>query len=1611
MPGPVVGRHPLAGALLLLILTGCGAVLTAGIAGGVLGLAGGKSGGGRVGPPTVGAASETANASSGTVAIDFTLSSPMAQSASVGVAYSTDGKTFSPASALSFTGPNGPVNASSVPASPSGIPYTFVWNSSRDLPAVLKPGVTLEILIDGTVAFTFAPILVDDTNVPAVSSVLLPSLPGGASVYADDQFGGSIPISVTVAQAQGNAVTLQVLYSTNGFATTNTAAGILTQLGNPTAPVSLSSVPAPATGATYTFSFDSSGNGLGTTTTQPLTLRFVAVENVSAGEVPKQSPPLDLALTVDNAFFTASLFLPAGTQVTDNVQVPFALFSAAQDPLVVSFSYSLDGGSSWQAATPITNEPPGDVTNPPGPLSSSPSGTNHVFIWNAWFDMLANGNSVASSSGVELSASVTNTRTGVVKGTSGSLIATPEFSVDQRLIYTIFDRNPAALNGVSPPTNARLIAPLGIAFAPIPQKLFFCDEGSNLVLVVDAPGTPQAKLNTAFGGGIESSPGSLAPNFALTFPTDVAAATDGTIYVTGSVQGQQTLFRVDGATPIVTFLDGAGVGATTSNLAARFVCLEPSQNGGKGLLYCVENEKLSGSTWSIIRSVTPDGSQPPATIAGGTTNPDVAGVSTAENAAATQASIKPLGIAANFNVVPGLVFFTDALSLPTPVVRALNVTTSPIEFCGVTVAGTSVATVVSTGLTANPAAPSIRIAIDPNSPTLYVSTNGAASAEIYDVVDGGNFAVVTSLVGTGTIGFAGDGGPPLLALCNPQFMASDGVGGLFFTDSTGRVRHEVPTPAPGTVSTVAGGLLNEGDGQPACAAQFSLPSAIAAVPGGFVVSELTSLVVRFVDGTSTIIQTVAGNGTSGIAPNVPPPPSPLPALGQPFGGPTGLASDPSGDVFVSQPEDSVVQELVPQAGGGYAVVRAAGSGLYGVPTDGMAATSQPLLASRALGFGSGCLVIPQSTTIAGQAPGFVSAVNMGNAASAPGITWGQTIPAGAIFRVAGALSGGAVVDSTTSGQIALNAGLPSPAGAAVSTKGEIYFCDSINDEVYRVDPSGHILLVAGNRFTTAPAANDGDGLAPTALGVKISAPQGVAILNTSVDVLYIYDSGNDRIRIANLDPTNPVTLHGMTINANTITTVAGSGKPPGANGNNDDGPATKGLLTLEGFVTSMVVQNGSLYFADQGAARIRVVDDAGTIRTFAGGGSLDGDAPAPGIPNASPGRTADNAGLTRPTALAVAPDGTYYVMDSGRIRVVDPNSTTVTRIAGTAFQESLGDGGPAIDASFEYRTENTAAPVVTSDFDGPRQIALAPLLAPSVGVLTSLILVADTMASEVRVVNTGGNMVMLGNGTIPLPAGGVVSLPQPPVSLDGPFGAHGTTDGLEGVAINSSGIVVVSDIKAGKFNLLVAYNLGNATQPLRCMDGTGTVQTTLAPGSWAALISATDTTVFGSLGGNRPANLAFLPGGGVLAFDLGNEPGITATTDNVWALAVSPGGNQSAFGRSLTPGTAVQITNGQFTRLRGIASDPTTSDLYVCDRGDPANLLGGATSAFVYRIRASDGDLIAVAGLGLEGFSGDGGLATQAELSYPFSLGVDGTGSVYVLDSGNARVRRLRKFP
>jgi sugar lactone lactonase YvrE len=89
----------------------------------------------------------------------------------------------------------------------------------------------------------------------------------------------------------------------------------------------------------------------------------------------------------------------------------------------------------------------------------------------------------------------------------------------------------------------------------------------------------------------------------------------------------------------------------------------------------------------------------------------------------------------------------------------------------------------------------------------------------------------------------------------------------------------------------------------------------------------------------------------------------------------------------------------------------------------------------------------------------------------------------------------------------------------------------------------------------------------------------------------------------------------------------------------------------------------------------------------------------------------------------------------------------------------------------------------------------------------------------------------------------------------------------------------------------------------------------------------------------------------------------------------------------------------------GPATDATLNSPYGLAIDAAGNLYVADSKGARVREIARDGTITTVAGTGVPGYSGDGGRATQAQLSQPSSLAVDASGDLFIGDSGNRDVR------
>jgi uncharacterized protein (TIGR03437 family) len=650
-------------------------------------------------------------------------------------------------------------------------------------------------------------------------------------------------------------------------------------------------------------------------------------------------------------------------------------------------------------------------------------------------------------------------------------------------------------------------------------------------------------------------------------------------------------------------------------------------------------------------------------------------------------------------------------------------------------------------------------------------------------------------------------------------------------------------------------------------------------------------------GQNYTISTIAGGGKLPVN---------IPGATASIGGPSGLAVDAKGNVFISLAGSHIVVRLDAATG---ILTLVAGNGVAGFSGDGGPATSAQLNNPYGVALDSaGSLYITDFgnnrirkvsggviTTVAGGGSSFgdngpatsaqlywttgVAVDSSGNLYIADyGNNRVRKVSNGVITTVAGNGSWTFAGDNgpATSAQV-------SPFAIAVDSVGNLYIADYGNSRIRKVT-NGVITTLAGNG--TAGFAGDNG----PAVSAQLDRPIGVAV--DSAGNVYIADmingnvGNNSRVSKVSDGVITTVAWHVfpdavavdsagnlymsdrqrvLKVSNGVSTTIAGTGLPPSTGFSGDNGPATS--AQLYGTVGVAVDQAGAVYIADIGNHRIRKVSN-GVITTVAGSGGS--------------GFGGDNGPATSaqfdPYSVAVDSSGILYIADYINRRVRKVSDGVITTVAGSGTGGFSGDGGPATSARMYFPTG------VAVDRDGNLYIA-------------------DSGAQRVRKVSKGVITTVAGNGAT---GSGGDNGPATTAQFNNPMG----------LAVDAAGNLYIADW----------WNH-------RVRKVSGGVITTVA-------------------------------GNGTLGFSGDGGPATSAQLNYPYGVAVDAAGN-----------------------------------LYIADRENN-------------RVRRVSGGVITtVAGNGTGGFSGDGGPAASAELSYPEGVAVDSAGNVYIADTNNSRLRVLTPSP
>jgi hypothetical protein len=466
--------------------------------------------------------------------------------------------------------------------------------------------------------------------------------------------------------------------------------------------------------------------------------------------------------------------------------------------------------------------------------------------------------------------------------------------------------------------------------------------------------------------------------------------------------------------------------------------------------------------------------------------------------------------------------------------------------------------------------------------------------------------VVTTLAGNAAIvdqwgnpigGYA-DGTGTNAQFNGPEGVAVDSAGNVYVADAGNNTIRKV-TPG-GVVTTLAGQAGNSGsaDGK-GTNAQFNGPSGVAVDSAGNVyVADYDNVTIRKLTPGGTVTTLAGLAGSRGTADGT--------GSAARFNYPADVAVDSAGNVYVADCYNNTIRKVRP---GGVVTTLAGLATIIGGSADGTGSAAR--------------FDCPEGVAVD-------SAYNV-YVADTYNYTIRKVALGGVVTTLAGQPGSWGSADGTGSA-----ARFWWPRGVAVDSAGNVYVADTANDTIRKVTPGGVVTTLAGLAGNIGSA--DGAGSA-----ARFDWPDGVAV--DSAGNVYVADTANDTIR--------KVTPGGV------VTTLAGLAENEGS----ADGTGSAARFYQPAGVA--VDNAGNVYVADYYNCTIRKVTPSGVVTTLAGlagsYGSADG--------------TGSAAQFKYPKGVAVDSAGNVYVADdrNDTIRKVTP-SGVVTTLAGLAGSYGSADG-------------------------------------------------------------------------------------------------------------------------------------------------------------------------------------------------------------------------------------------------------------------------------------------------------------------------------------------------
>ncbi|MFN4150924.1 MAG: hypothetical protein ACK4IX_08260, partial [Candidatus Sericytochromatia bacterium] len=534
--------------------------------------------------------------------------------------------------------------------------------------------------------------------------------------------------------------------------------------------------------------------------------------------------------------------------------------------------------------------------------------------------------------------------------------------------------------------------------------------------------------------------------------------------------------------------------------------------------------------------------------------------------------------------------------------------------------------------------------------------------------------------------------------------------------------------------------------------------------------------------------------------------------------------------------------------------------------------------------------------------------------------------------------------------------------------------------------------------TASPNPKTGDGGLST--DAKLKEPCGIAI--DSQDNIYIVEGIHNTIR--KVDAASGI-----------ITTVAGNG----VGGYSGDG-AQATLANLNTPQGVSVDSSGNLYIADTLNNRLRKVDTSGVISTIAGNSNS--------CSISASGTVATNACLGQIMNVSFDSSNNMYMpsMSAHLVWKLDSSDNKVYRVAGTGVLGVTGDGGLATAARLSLPSHvmfdnnnnklyiadsgNNKFRVVTfsdgkiSRFAGPSSTASGDngegAIVPGATNSSVRFNLIEVSPASATINNIGGSVTLDSSGNIYLSDrfNNKIKRVTASDSRIRRYVDYMLPDAGNLEPATKAQLFYPTAIARGRDNYIYFSDRNN--EIIRRIDTdtgiienfAGTVSTpckiTLAPNFCGDGLPYTDPSV----GFNNPQDMIIDSIGNLYISDRYNQMvrKITKSTGIISRIAGLSTGI-AGYGGDGGPATNAQLNNPSAVALDKYGA------LHIIDRDN-------------HRIRRIDpitGIITTVVGSGLQGFSGDGGPATDAKLNQPYEIAFDVNDNMFIADRTNKRVRRV----